>query len=63
MTTLRDAVAGWLDHQEVKHDMLPGYAERYINELSQYEFLEHLSEALEKAGVMVPDEKDTEDTK
>jgi hypothetical protein len=56
MTTLRDAVAGWLDHQERKHDMAPGYAERYINALTPYEFLEHLSEALERAGAMVADD-------
>lgn len=53
--TLYEAMAGWLNDQEQKHDMAPGYAERYINGLSQYEFLEHLSDALERAGLMVPD--------
>lgn len=53
--TLYEAVAGWLDDQERKHDMAPGYAERYINEMPQYEFLQRLSDALERVGVMVPE--------
>ena len=55
--TLYEAVAGWLHHQQRKHDKAPDYPEQYINELSQYEFLQHLSDALENAGLMAPDEK------
>jgi hypothetical protein len=57
MMTLYEAVAGWLHHQQRKHDKAPDYPEQYINELSQYEFLQHLSDALENAGLMAPDEK------
>jgi len=45
--TLFEAVTGWLDHQERKHGLGDGYAERYINGLPQYDFLRELSDGLE----------------
>lgn len=45
--TLLEAVTGWLEFQKNKHDLRESYVEDYINNLTQYEFLESLSEALE----------------
>lgn len=55
MPTLYEKLAGPYDCDERKHDLRPGLAEREINSLTQFEFLQRLSEALEEAGVMVHD--------
>jgi hypothetical protein len=44
---LRDAVCGWMDAQERKHGPHCA-AEKLINEMTQYEFLQALSEGLEE---------------
>jgi hypothetical protein len=44
---LRDAVCGWMDSQERKHGPHCA-AEKSINQMTQYEFLEALSDGLEE---------------
>ena len=47
--TLLEAMTDWMKFQARKHELgePEEYAERLINEMSQYEFLVALSEALE----------------
>ena len=45
--TLYEAMTNWLVHQQSKHQLGEGYVETYINDLTQYEFLKELSDALE----------------
>ena len=46
MSTLFEEVTGWLYHQQAKHDKPADYVERYINDMTQFEFLEAISQAL-----------------
>ena len=46
--TLLEQVTGWLEHQARKHDLGEGYAEKYVNDWTNYELLQHISEALEE---------------
>lgn len=43
-----EAVTGWMHHQARKHDLGESYAERTVNEMTQCEFLQSLSDALEE---------------
>lgn len=57
-TTLLETVTAWVKFQARKHDLgkPEEYAERLVNEMSQYEFLKAISEALEemKSPVAIP---------
>ena len=46
--TLYEKVTGWMYKQAAKHDLGDDYAERLVNQMSQYEFLQALSSALEE---------------
>lgn len=49
--TLLETVTDWMKFQARKHDHLgepDEYAEQLVNEMSQYEFLKAISEALEE---------------
>jgi hypothetical protein len=49
--TLFEQVTDFYDTQERKHDLAPGYAEREINSMTQFEFLRALSDALEELSM------------
>jgi hypothetical protein len=46
--TLYERFTAWLYLQQRKHDLGEDYVERYVNEMSNYEFLQELSRALEQ---------------
>lgn len=46
--TLLEAVTNWMHHQRRKHGFDDNYAEQLVNQMTQYEFLESISEALEE---------------
>lgn len=48
-TALLETVTGWMKFQARKHELgdPDRYAERLVNEMSQYDFLVAISEALE----------------
>jgi hypothetical protein len=45
--TLFDCIAGWREAQQRKHELDENFAEKNINELTNYEFLQELSDAIE----------------
>lgn len=47
MKTVYESLVNWREHQETKHDLPSNYAKKDINELSNYDFLVELSEAIE----------------
>jgi len=46
--TLLDRVTGWLDVQQAKHGLDENYKQDYVNNWTNYELLQHISEALEE---------------
>ena len=52
--TLFEALTTWREHQANKHELGDDFTRQDINNLSNYDFLKELSEALETAGVMPP---------
>jgi uncharacterized protein YpiB (UPF0302 family) len=46
--TLLEQVTGWMTHQQHKHGLCDDYAEQTVNQMSNYELLVAISEALEK---------------
>jgi len=46
MPTLLERVTGWLVHQQHKHGLGESYVRDYVNDWSNYELLEAISEAL-----------------
>ena len=45
--TLFEQVTGWIYHQQNKHGLGEDYAENLINNMSNFELLQAISEALE----------------
>jgi len=48
MSTVYEEVAGWLEHQQRKHDLGPTYVKDYLERLSAVEMLQLVSDAVEK---------------
>src|ERR1700731_2423223 len=46
--SLFNEVTGWMTRQKNKHDLGEGYEARLVNEMSNYELLEIISDALDK---------------
>lgn len=48
MTTLLEHVTDWMEKQKNKHGLRSDYVEHTVNNMSNYEFLEAISDALEE---------------
>lgn len=49
--TLLEAVTNWMEHQRCKHGFDDDYSEKLVNQMSQYDFLQAISEALEEMNI------------
>lgn len=48
---LFDFVTDWMYHQQRKHGFEKDYSEQLVNQMTQWEFLQTLSDYLEQCGV------------
>ena len=53
MTTLFEHVTNWMYHQRDKHGFDQDYPEQVVNQMSNWELLQQISDFLEQSGVEI----------